>query len=153
MLMNKRRDFLRLLTVTLVGSPLIAWAENEVPVVQVYKSATCGCCSKWVDHMRAAGFAVEASNVRDVNLYKQEHGVPPQLASCHTALVDGYVVEGHVPADDVIKLLRERPEVIGIAVPGMPMGSPGMESPNPEYFETIAFNSAGPVAVFAVHKP
>ena len=151
--MNKRREFLRLLTVALAGSPLIAWAENAQPVVQVYKSATCGCCSKWVDHLRAAGFTVEANNVADVNRYKQEHGVPPQLASCHTALVDGYVVEGHVPADDVIKMLRERPEIIGIAVAGMPMGSPGMESPNPEYYETIAFNAAGPAAVFAVHKP
>jgi hypothetical protein len=151
--MNKRREFLRLLTVALAGSPLIAWAEKTGPAMQVYKSATCGCCSKWVEHMRAAGVTVEASNVPDVNLYKQKHGVPPQLASCHTALVDGYVIEGHVPADDVIKLLRERPEIIGIAVPGMPMGSPGMESPNPEYFETIAFNSAGSAAVFAVHKP
>jgi hypothetical protein len=151
--MNKRREFLRLLTVALAGSPLIAWAEKTGPSMQVYKSATCGCCTKWVDHMRVAGFTVEATNVADINLYKQKHGVPPQLASCHTALVDGYVIEGHVPADDVIKLLRERPEIIGLAVPGMPMGSPGMESPNPQYFETIAFNSAGPVAVFAVHKP
>ena len=151
--MNKRREFLRLLTVALAGSPLIAWAENAGPAVQVYKSATCGCCSKWVEHLRAAGFTVEATNVADVNPYKQEHGVPPQLASCHTALVDGYVVEGHVPADDVIKMLRQRPEIIGIAVPGMPMGSPGMESPNPEYYETITFNAAGPAAVFAVHKP
>ncbi len=151
--MNKRREFLRLLAVALAGSPLIAWAEQTGPSMQVYKSATCGCCSKWVDHMRAAGFTVEATNVADINLYKQKHGVPPQLASCHTALVDGYVIEGHVPADDVIKLLRERPEIIGIAVPGMPMGSPGMESPNPEPFETIAFDSAGSVAVFAVHQP
>jgi hypothetical protein len=151
--MNKRREFLTLLTVALAGSPLIAWAEKTGPAVQVYKSATCGCCSKWVDHLRAAGFTVEATNVADINLYKQKHGVPPQLASCHTALVDGYVIEGHVPADDVIKLLRERPEIMGIAVPGMPMGSPGMESANPQYFETIAFNSAGPAAVFAVHKP
>jgi hypothetical protein len=151
--MNKRREFLTLLTVALAGSPLIAWAEKTGPAVQVYKSATCGCCSKWVDHLRAAGFTVEATNVADINLYKQKHGVPPQLASCHTALVDGYVIEGHVPADDVIKLLRERPEIMGIAVPGMPMGSPGMETPNPQYFETIAFNSAGPAAVFAVHKP
>ncbi len=151
--MIKRREFLTLLTVALAGSPLIACAEKAGPAVQVYKSATCGCCSKWVEHLRAAGFTVEATNVADINLYKQKHGVPPQLASCHTALVDGYVIEGHVPADDVIKLLRERPEIMGIAVPGMPMGSPGMESPNPQYFETIAFNSAGPAAVFAVHKP
>jgi len=151
--MNKRREFLTLLTVALAGSPLIAWAEQTGPAVQVYKSATCGCCSKWVDHLRAAGFAVEATNVPDVNLYKQEHGVPPQLASCHTALVDGYVIEGHVPADDVIKLLRERPEIIGLAVPGMPMGSPGMESSQPQYFETIAFDSSGARSVFMAHQP
>ena len=151
--MNKRRQFISQLTALIVAGPLVARAEEAGPLVQVYKSPTCGCCSKWADHMRAAGFAVEATNVPDVNPYKREFGVPPQLASCHTAIVEDYIVEGHVPADDVIKLLRQKPAIKGIAVPGMPMGSPGMESPNPERFETIAFTAAGLTSVFAVHEP
>ena len=151
--MNKRRQFLSQITALLVAGPLVARAEATDPLVQVYKSATCGCCSKWVDHLRAAGFTVEATNVPDVNLYKLEYGLPAQLASCHTAIVEGYVVEGHVPADDVIKMLRQQPAIKGIAVPGMPLGSPGMESPNPERYETIAFDADGKTTVFAVHAP
>ena len=151
--MNSRRVFLAQLSVFVVAGPTMVQAEVAAPLVQVYKSATCGCCSKWVDHLRAAGFAVEATNVPDVNLYKLEYAVPSRLASCHTALVEGYVVEGHVPADDVIRLLRQRPEILGIAVPGMPLGSPGMESSNPERYETIAFDAAGNQSVFAVHAP
>ena len=151
--MNKRRQFISQLTALLVAAPLAARAAVTGPVVQVYKSATCGCCSKWADHMRAAGFVVNATNVPDVNQYKLKYGVPPQLASCHTAIVEDYIVEGHVPADDVIKMLRQKPAIKGIAVPGMPMGSPGMESPNPERFETIAFTADGLTSVFAVHEP
>jgi len=151
--MNKRRQFLSQITALLVAGPLVARAEATGPLVQVYKSATCGCCGKWVDHLRAAGFTVQATNVPDVNQYKREYGLPPQLASCHTALVEGYVVEGHVPADDVITMLSQKPDIKGIAVPGMPMGSPGMESPNPERYETIAFDAAGTTTVFAVHEP
>jgi len=151
--MNKRRQFLSQLTALLVAGPAVARAEIASPSVQVYKSPTCGCCSKWVDHLRAAGFTVQATNVPDVNQYKLEYGVPPQLASCHTAVVDGYIVEGHVPADDVITMLRQKPASKGIAVPGMPPGSPGMESPNPERYETITFNAAGVTTVFAVHAP
>lgn len=151
--MNKRRQFISQLTALIVAGPLAARAEQAGPLVQVYKSPTCGCCSKWADHMRAAGFTVEATNVPDVNPYKREFGVPPQLASCHTAIVEDYIVEGHVPADDVIKMLRQKPAIKGIAVPGMPMGSPGMESPNPERFETIAFTADGLTSVFAVHEP
>ena len=151
--MNNRRQFLSRLTALLVAGPAVAHAEATGPLVQVYKSPTCGCCSKWVDHLRAAGFTVQATNVSDVNQYKLEHGVPPKLASCHTAVVEGYIVEGHVPADDVIKMLRQKPAIKGIAVPGMPMGSPGMESPNPERYETIAFDAEGVTTVFAVHEP
>jgi hypothetical protein len=151
--MNSRRLFLAQLSAFVIAGPTVVRAEVKAPLVQVYKSATCGCCSKWADHLRAAGFAVEATNVPDVNLYKLEYGVPPRLASCHTAVVEGYVVEGHVPADDVIRLLRQRPEILGIAVPGMPLGSPGMESSNPERYETIAFDAAGSQTVFAVHEP
>lgn len=151
--MNKRRQFLSHLTALLVAGPLVTRAEDTGTLVQVYKSPTCGCCSKWIDHLRAAGFTVQATNVPDVNPYKREYGLPPQLASCHTAIVEGYVVEGHVPADDVIKMLRQKPDIKGIAVPGMPMGSPGMESPNPQRYETIAFDAAGVTTVFAIHEP
>src|SRR4051794_25985666 len=92
------------------------------PVVTVYKSPTCGCCSKWIDHMKAGGFEVKALDVEDIDLVKKTYGVPPGLASCHTALVGGYVLEGHVPAESVTRLMRERPAVAGLAVPGMPAG-------------------------------
>ena len=151
--MQERRKFLKHLIGLFATVPVAGWAADKNPLVQVYKSPTCGCCSKWVDHLRDAGFRVEARNVRDVNAYKLEYGLPIELASCHTAIVDGYVVEGHVPADDVIRMLRERPDIKGIAVPGMPLGSPGMESPNPERYETLAFDAAGNTSVFAVHDP
>jgi len=149
--MNTRRHFIGQLAMAVVVGPAFA-AENN-PLIQVYKSPTCGCCGKWVDHLRDAGFAVEATNVRDVSVYKREYGLPPQLASCHTGIVQGYVVEGHVPADDVIRMLRDKPAIKGIAVPGMPLGSPGMESPNPVRYETVSFDAAGETAVFAVHSP
>lgn len=124
----------------------------EPTQVQVYKSPTCGCCSEWIDHLRSHGFAVRATDVRDVSPVKREHGVPRGLESCHTALVGGYVVEGHVPAEDLRRLLAERPDVAGLAVPGMPIGSPGMEGPNPERYRVLAFGPGG-LAVFAEHGP
>jgi hypothetical protein len=152
--MNKRRQFLGQCAAMLALGPVFAAGEQtKSPLLKVYKSRTCSCCGKWIDHMRAAGFEVEATNVADVNVYKQQYGVPPQLSACHTGIVDGYVIEGHVPADDIIRLLRARLEVTGIAVPGMPMGSPGMESPRPERYETLSFDAAGNIEVFAVHEP
>jgi hypothetical protein len=151
--MYQRRSVLKYLTTILLASPVAAFAESGGPLVKVYKSRTCGCCSKWVDHMRSAGFTVEATNVPDVAVYKQEYGVPRQLGSCHTAIVEGYIVEGHVPADDVIKMLRQKPAIKGLAVPGMPMGSPGMESPNPQPYDVIAFDADGNTTVFASHGP
>lgn len=97
------------------------------PQMTVYKSATCGCCKNWIAHMEANGFAVKAFDVDDIDKVKAEKGVPKSAASCHTGIVNGYVVEGHVPADAVLKMLKEKPDIAGIAVPGMPVGSPGME--------------------------
>jgi len=155
--MNERRKFITHLSALLVSGPVAAFAEQagagKGPLVRVWKSPTCGCCSKWVDHMIAAGFEVEAENVSDVGVYKQRYGLPVKLASCHTAVVEGYVVEGHVPPADVIRLLKEKPPIGGIAVPGMPMGSPGMESPNPENYQTIAFDKDQRLSVFAEHGP
>lgn len=117
-------------------------------VVIVYKSPTCGCCAKWVDHIREAGFRVEVRDTVNVQPVKTAHGLPAHLASCHTALVGGYVVEGHVPADVVRRLLRERPDVAGIAVPGMPAGSPGMEGFWTEPYDVIAFGRDGGTSVY-----
>lgn len=128
-------------------------ADATLPTVLVYKTPTCGCCNGWVEHMRQAGFTVDARDVRDLISVKMDGGVPTQMSSCHTAIIDGYVVEGHVPAEQVKRLLAERPEVAGIAVPGMPIGSPGMEGANPEPYQVLSFTHAGEAAVFADVDP
>jgi hypothetical protein len=126
-------------------------ADAERPSITVYKSPTCGCCTKWIDHLDAHGFEVTTTDMPDVTPIKERLGVPPTLSSCHTAVVGGYVVEGHVPADVVKKMLTEQPDVTGIAVPGMPIGSPGMEVPGrrPQPYEVIAFDQSGGRAVYA----
>lgn len=127
-----------------------ARAESDsMPVVTVYKSPTCGCCSKWVDHLKANGFKVAAFNVDDVTQHKSRLGVPPAMGSCHTAEVAGYVVEGHVPAQAIQRLLRERPAARGLTVPGMPQGSPGMEGPRKDAFDVLLIDPRGSTRVFA----
>ena len=123
------------------------------PVVHVWKSPTCGCCAAWVEHMRAAGFTVEVEDVQNIDQVKREQGVPRAAASCHTALVDGYLVEGHVPAATIDRMLAERPEIAGIAVPGMPVGSPGMEVPgmDAQPYQVVAFTSGGELSVYEEH--
>ena len=132
---------------------LLAAAESAVAAtVVVTKTATCGCCRHWVDHMRKAGFTVEVHDVESVTPTARRLGVPDKLRSCHTAEAGGYAIEGHVPAADVKKLLAAKPRgVRGIAVPGMVAGSPGMESPNPQPYQTIAFDKDGNTRVFASH--
>lgn len=115
---------------TLAATPNTSPVDNALPLVTVHKSPYCGCCEKWVEHMQAAGFRVEVVNTDDMTPVKQRVGIPPGKGSCHTAEVGGYFVEGHVPAEDVKRLLAEKPDARGIAVPGMPIGSPGMESPD-----------------------
>ena len=119
--------------------------------VTVYKSPNCGCCNKWIAHLGANGFKVNAHDLADLTQIKLEHGVRRELTSCHTALVDGYVIEGHVPAEDIQRLLQERPDVVGLAVPGMPMGSPGMEGPTSEPYNVLTFDREGNTTVFAKH--
>ena len=114
--------------------------ENEVVV---YQSRTCGCCKKWVAHLEENGFKVRSELVEDVTAVKLKMNLPMKLASCHTAVVNGYIVEGHVPASAVKKLLAERPVVKGISVPGMPAGSPGMESHYKENYNVVAFDNNG----------
>lgn len=131
----------------------VAAADQELPTVLVYKTPTCGCCNGWVEHMRAAGFTVDARDVTDLMSVKRDAGVPVGASSCHTALVDGYFVEGHVPAEQVRELLAQRPEVAGIAVPGMPTGSPGMEGPNAAPYQVLSIGHDGSAQVFAEVDP
>ena len=119
--------------------------------VVVYKTPTCGCCKQWVSHLEDAGFKVKTTDLDDLSGIKEQFGVPQNLRSCHTAVVDGYVIEGHVPADVITKMLTEKPEIAGISVPGMPIGSPGMEVPGrpADRYKVMAFNKAGQAKVYA----
>lgn len=123
------------------------------PQVVVYKDPLCGCCDYWVDHIRDAGFPVVAHDTAEMAAIKARHGVPRALASCHTGLVDGYVLEGHVPAGAFERLLAERPQAIGLAVPGMPIGSPGMEVEGmpPDVYDVVLFGE-GPPRHFARYR-
>ena len=124
-------------------------ATPKLPAVHVWKSRTCGCCGAWVDHMRAAGFTVNITEVDDTAPTRQRLGMPAQLGSCHTAQVSGYVLEGHVPADDVKRLLRTKPAGLGLTVPGMPVGSPGMEmGPRLDPYEVLLVQRNGSTSVF-----
>lgn len=125
--------------------------QSNTTTITVYKDASCGCCNKWVDHLKENGFQVTAYDTTDLMKIKTEHGVPGKLSSCHTALVNDYVVEGHVPADVIQRLLTEKPDVAGIAVPGMPMGSPGMEGSYSEPYYVLTFDREGNTKVYTSH--
>jgi hypothetical protein len=129
------------LAVALFGSvAAAAQAQAEPATVQVYKSPSCSCCQGWVEHLRSEGFAVTVQDLDDLTAIKRMAGVPDRLQSCHTAVVEGYTVEGHVPAVAIERLLQERPDIDGLAAPGMPAGSPGMPSPTPERYDVMAFD-------------
>jgi hypothetical protein len=129
-------------------------AQAPRPVaIDVFKDASCGCCANWVEHLRRRGFAPTSMNVADISAVKNTHGVPAQARSCHTALVGGYVIEGHVPAADIQRLLKERPAIRGLAVPGMPIGSPGMEGANPRPYDVLAFDKNGQTKVYSTQRP
>jgi len=117
--------------------------------IKVYKTPTCGCCKGWVQHLRDNGFQVETMDMPDLSMIKQKYGVKPALQACHTAVVNGYVVEGHVPADLIMKLVKERPAVAGLAVPGMPSGAPGMEGASRAAYDVLTFDRAGRTRVYA----
>jgi hypothetical protein len=128
-------------------------AETSLPSVTVHKSATCGCCKVWVERLRSAGFPVEVRDSDNLNEVKQRVGIPYGMGACHTAEVNGYFVEGHVPVDDIKRLLREKPNAKGLTVPGMPVGSPGMEAPSGQVqpYEVLLVAHDGSTSVFAHH--
>jgi hypothetical protein len=117
--------------------------------IKVYKDANCGCCKEWIEHLKQNGFTVEAMDMPDLSAVKAKYGVRQELQACHTAVIDNYVVEGHVPADLIVKMLEEKPAIAGIAVPGMPMGSPGMEGATRQPYDVLTFDSAGRTTVYA----
>ncbi|MBY0516913.1 MAG: DUF411 domain-containing protein [Bacteriovoracaceae bacterium] len=124
-------------------------AESALKTITVYRSPHCGCCKKWESHLEANGFKVRSEVVNDLSSVKEIQAVPPKLKSCHTAVINGYLIEGHVPADAIEKLLKEAPkDILGLSVPGMPMGSPGMEGAVNEKFDVISFDASGKDRVF-----
>lgn len=146
---------LRLFARVLAGVAVLCLglAMASAQTLEVWKSATCGCCSAWIAHIQQLGFSVEAHDVAAGQLakIKADAGLSPQLQSCHTAKIGGYVVEGHVPAPDIRRLLAEKPDAIGLAVPGMPIGSPGMEAGEREPYEVLLVRRDGTTEVFSQH--
>ena len=147
--MNRRRFFKSAAALAAL-SALPAFAALAGPEVQVFKSPSCGCCGYWVEHMRTAGFTVKVTEVNDTTSARKRLGLPDRYASCHTATVGGYVLEGHVPAAEVKRLLASKPKAIGLAVPGMPPSAPGMDVPGrKDPYEVLLVDASGQSTVFA----
>ena len=125
---------------------------EDLPAMTVWKSPSCGCCGKWVEHVRAAGFEVQVNDIENMITIKQMAAVPNDLESCHTARVGGYTIEGHVPASDIIRLLEEKPEAHGLFVPGMPSGSPGMENGYQDPYDVLLLDRDGQAEVFSSYR-
>ena len=140
-----RRQLLTTLLATAFAAPLIAGAATTTatPVVDVYKSASCGCCTAWIEHLQKNGFTVRAHDVADAPAYRAKFGIPDELGSCHTGMVDGYALEGHVPAREIKRLLAQRTKAVGLAVPGMPHGSPGMETGRSDPYDVVLVQANG----------
>jgi hypothetical protein len=133
-----------------LGSAAALGQRSQPTVVEVFKTPTCGCCSLWVEHLKANGFTTKVTDLASLTAIKAQHQVPGTLQSCHTAVVNGYVIEGHVPAADIQRLLKTRPAVAGIAVAGMPAGSPGMEGGGRvDRYNVVSFTKSGETAVYA----
>jgi hypothetical protein len=153
------------LAVVVIAANVVAYAQPKAQskatapkaaaasktAVTVYKTPTCGCCGNWVQYMNAQGYACTVTNQADLSDVKAKYGVPANLQSCHTSLVGGYVIEGHVPVEDINRLLREKPAIAGLAAPGMPAASPGMDVPNSPGYDVIAFEKNGQQRVYARH--
>ena len=143
MFIGKARN---LAVTVLIGLPMLASAATQA--VEVYKSATCGCCEEWVKHLRANGFKVNAHDVANPSNTREKMGIPDRLGSCHTAVVGGYAIAGHVPADEIKRLLAEKPKAKGLAVPAMPPGSPGMEGPMHMAYDVLLVRADGSTPVY-----
>jgi len=156
MQVNVRR---RHIVLTLLSTCAASALAQSPPAdeIHVYKSPTCGCCNDWIKHLQANGFKVKVIDVPDSRHYRARFGMPAKLGSCHTGVVGGYVIEGHVPAREIGRLLRERPKALGLSVPGMPVGSPGMDGP--EYkghvdpYDVLLVQADGRASVFASYEP
>ena len=148
-----KKQLLALGLVATVGLNGQLQAEDGLKDIHVYKSPTCGCCTDWVDHLKENGFKVEVTETNNLNPIKIDAGLTPSLASCHTACVGDYVIEGHVPANDIHRLIAQAPKAKGLSVPGMPAGSPGMEvGGRKDHYQVLMFNDSGQTKVFAEHN-
>lgn len=149
-----RRQFLTngaLATLGLLVAGRVAVAQRAKVSMVVYKSPSCGCCGKWVEHIEANGIAVEVKSMDDLTPIKRQYKVTTALQSCHTAVIAGYVIEGHVPASDIKRLLAEKPKVVGLTIPGMPQSAPGMDMTPFKPYEVLSFDDKGSAKVFAKH--
>lgn len=144
--MQTIRYFVATLLITVVMS------SHAGQLVTVYKTPDCGCCTDWVGHLRGNGFEVTVFSVKDLEQVKKELGVPLHLSSCHTAKVGGYVIEGHVPAADIKRLLKERPRISGLIVPRMPIGSPGMEGPTADDYDVLMLNKGEVTGIYSSYR-
>ncbi len=144
------KPYLRSLLLIFLVSTGTAWAQAATQI-EVFKSPRCGCCGKWIEHLQQNGFQVSVHEVNDVPAARKKLGMPDRLGSCHSARVGDYVIEGHVPAADIQHLLKEKPKALGLAVPSMPPGSPGMETANPVPYETLLVQADGSTRFFDKH--
>lgn len=148
-----KKHTLALGLMTALSFSTTALAAGAAQSIHVYKSPTCGCCTDWIKHLEDNGFEVDVTETHNLNPVKTEAGLTPALASCHTAFIGDYVIEGHVPASDIHRLIAEAPRATGLSVPGMPLGSPGMEvGDQKDHYKVILFNAAGQTRVFAQYN-
>lgn len=150
-----RRQFVASLFATPLIAAVPAFAAAPAPTIYVAKTATCGCCGLWIEHLEKEGFKVDAENMAagQLSRFKTSHGIPPQLASCHTGRIADYTIEGHVPAREIKRLIAEKPEAIGLTVPGMPLGSPGMDfGAERDAYDVLLIEKDGSTRVFASYE-
>ena len=156
-----KKDFVRIMALTVAFASLalttaaVRSSPSDIlakkPVITVYKDPSCGCCKNWIAHLIKHGYRVDAKDSPDMSEIKRTLGVPTGLTACHTAMVNGYLIEGHVPAGDIDRLLAQRPKIAGLSVPGMPAESPGMESASAQSYQVLTFDKSGKTTVFANH--
>lgn len=147
----KRRTVLSTVAAAAIAA-VPTFAATSLPQVEVFKNPNCGCCGAWVDHLKAAGFPVKVTEVSDTGAVRKRYGIPDELGGCHTGVVSGYAVEGHVPAEEIKRLLAKKPAAAGLSVPGMPVGSPGMEvGSRKDPYQVLLIDKAGHSSVFATY--